>query len=162
MTSHSLMYWNTIPGLRVNITSGTTYPGPATLEGALDVINTSKLYYPASLGCSSYNILVPSTIYCTDPNLSVQSISGNSYNLNLFPNPINSGDIMIPYQLKTEANIQFKILDYTGRVVMNLDNEHKTVGTYNEQVNIDALANGVYLFKACINEKCQTIKFVKL
>ncbi len=97
--THSLMYWNTIPGLRVNITSGTTYPGPATLEGALDVINTSKLYYPASLGCSSYNILVPSTIYCTDPNLSVQSISGNSYNLNLFPNPVNSGNIIISYEL---------------------------------------------------------------
>ena len=59
--------------------------------------------------------------------------------------------------------IQFKILDYSGREVMILNNdEKKSMGKYTEQVNIDALADGVYLFTANINGTYQTIKFIKL
>ena len=58
--------------------------------------------------------------------------------------------------------MQFKIFDYSGRVVMILNDEKKSIGTYSEQVNINALADGVYLFTANINGKNQTIKFIKL
>jgi hypothetical protein len=87
---------------------------------------------------------------------------GSIYNLNLFPNPANSGDITIAYHLDENSYLQFKILDCTGRVLMTLHNENKPPGDYSEQINIDALANGVYLFAVIINGESQTIKFIKL
>jgi hypothetical protein len=149
---------------RLDITSGSTYPGPATLLGGLDMVRTSVINSPSTLHCSMYNKLDTIARICKDNTLGIPPvISGNSYNyLNLFPNPINSGEITITYQLNNNTNIQFKILDCIGRVVMNLDNENKTAGTYSEQVNIDALADGIYLFNANINGEYKTIKFIKL
>jgi hypothetical protein len=160
----SLMYWNESAWVqRVNITSGSTYPGPASLLGGLDMVSTSVAHTPASLGGCPFTMLVQSTINCKDPTLNIPVISENvNNNLNLYPNPINSGYITIAYQLNNNTNIQFKILDCTGRVVINLDNEHKVAGTYTEQVNIDALVDGIYLFTANINGIYKTIKFIKL
>jgi hypothetical protein len=158
----SLMYWNTVSGQREDITTGGTYPGPASLEGGLDMVNTSKTHSPASLGCSEYSILVPSLITCTDPTLNVPNISQNDNNVNLYPNPINNGDITIAYKLNEDALIQFKITDCTGRVLIALPQENKTQGDYTLRVNISNLAGGVYLFIANINGACQTVKFIKL
>ncbi len=158
----SLMYFNTVKGQRVNITTGSTYPGPASLLGGLDMVKTSIANSPSSLGCGSYSILVQSSINCTDPHLGVPVVSNSAYNLNLYPNPANNGNIIISYELNKNSFIQFKILDYSGREVMILNDEKKSIGTYTEQVNIDDLANGVYLFKANINGECKTIKFIKL
>jgi hypothetical protein len=106
--------------------------------------------------------LVQSAINCTDSHLGVPAVSNNAYNLSLYPNPANNGNIIISYELNKNSFIQFKILDYSGREVMILNDEKKSIGTYTEQVNIDDLANGVYLFKANINGECKTIKFIKL
>ena len=80
----------------------------------------------------------------------------------MYDNPINQGDLTIRYNLSEDSYIEFRILDYTGRVLIKLHEEHKTVGDYSEQINIDALAQGVYLFEANISGLCQTIKFIKL
>jgi hypothetical protein len=64
--------------------------------------------------------------------------------------------------LPKDSHIQFRIVDCTGRVVMNLDNTYKSAGNYSEQVNVSKLAKAIYLFTANINGECQTIKFVKL
>ena len=159
----SLMYFNTVKGQRVSITTGGTYPGPASLLGGLDMVKTSIANSPGSLGCGSYSILVQSAINCTDSHLGVPAVSNNAYNLSLYPNPANNGNIFISYELNKNSMIQFKILDYSGREVMILNNdEKKSMGKYTEQVNIDALADGVYLFTANINGTYQTIKFIKL
>jgi hypothetical protein len=156
--SLSLMFRTQIPGRRDSITGGKN-PGPQTLFGAFDMINTSVAYPP---NCLNDSILVTSTTQCIDPSLSVQIISGYPYNLNLFPNPINNGDITITYSLTKNSSIQFKILDCIGRTVINLGNMNKLAGEYSERVNVSALAGGVYLFTANINGECQTIKFIKL
>jgi hypothetical protein len=99
---------------------------------------------------------------CFDATLSVAVISKDAYNLNLYPNPIKSGDLTIEYQLSTDSYIQFKIIDCIGREVMVLQDEHKPPGIYTEQINIDAFARGIYLFVANINGELHTIKFIKL
>lgn len=151
-----------MPSKRNNIITGSTYPGPATLLGALDMINTSAVNSPSSLGCGSYSVLVPSLRYCIDPTLDVPYIPDNPYNIALFPNPINREDINIAYQLAKNSHVQLKIEDLTGRVIMLLKNETESVGTYGEKINIDFLANGVYLFSVNINGEIQTIKFIKI
>jgi len=159
----SLMYWSTIPGQRDSIPSqGARWPGPASLLGGWDMVNTSSAYFPRIFGCSSYNILEPGSKYCSDAKASVPLISTYQYNLNLFPNPISYGDLTIMYDLTENSTVQFRILDCTGRVVMNLTNENRPAGNYSQQVNITNLAEGVYLFTAIINGEQQTIKFIKL
>ena len=148
---------------RLDVTSGSTYPGPGSLLGALDMVKTSAANPPGIYGGCSYRILQPSTINCTDNNLGIPAISGNVNKFNLYPNPANGGNIIISYELNKNSIVQFKIFDYSGREVMILNNdEKKSMGKYTEQVNIDALADGVYLFTANINGTYQTIKFIKL
>ncbi|HTB31782.1 MAG TPA: T9SS type A sorting domain-containing protein, partial [Bacteroidia bacterium] len=113
-------------------------------------------------GCIAFKQLDTNSRYCIDPTLSVSVIPDNSYSLNLFPNPINTGDLTIAYQLTQDSYIEFRILDCTGRVIMKLDDEHKTAGDYSQKVNISNLAGGVYLFTANINGQCQTIEFIKI
>jgi len=161
--SASLMYWTQILGQRDSITSqGARWPGPATLLGGLDMVYSSNAFFPSDFGCSSYTELEPNSTGCRDATASVPLISTYPYNLNLFPNPINYGDLTITYELSENATVQFRILDCTGRVVMNLSNENRRAGNYSQQVNITNLAGGVYLFIAIINGQEQTIKFVKL
>jgi hypothetical protein len=158
----SLMYWNTAD-YRPFITTGGTFPAPASLLGGLDMVYTSAANNPVTLPdhCAD-SILKPSTRMCIDPTLSVAYVPKNTFNLNLFPNPIDRGALTITYEVTKNSYIQFKILDCIGRVVMTLSNENKPPGNYSEQINIDALAGGVYLFTANINGEFQTIKFIKL
>ena len=158
----SLMYWYTA-AYRPSIITGGTYPGPATLEGGLDVVNTSAApsNAPSLLGCS-YSILVPSTRMCVDPTLSVPTISKNGYSLNLYPNPTNGGNIMISYLLSKDSYIYFKITDCTGRVLISSLPQQKPAGDYTAGIDINNLSAGVYFFIATINGATQTIKFVKL
>jgi len=160
----SLMYWGTAPGRRDSITGCNLYPGPATLYGAFDMINTGIAWDPGSLppDFCTFNKLVTDTRECTDPTMSVPNISGNPYNLNLYPNPISYGDITVTYDLSQNAHVQFTVFDCTGRAIMNVGNENKPSGTYSVQVNTNNLAEGVYLFVANINGEIKTIKFVKL
>ncbi len=147
---------------RLDVTSGSTYPGPGSLLGALDMVKTSAANPPGIYGGCSYRILQPSTINCTDNNLGIPAISGNVNKFNLYPNPANGGNIIISYELNKNSIVQFKIFDYSGQEVMLLDNDKKVSGAYTENVNISELANGIYLFIANINGKCQIIKIIKL
>jgi hypothetical protein len=158
----SLMYRYESSGQRDSITSqGSYYPGPATLLGALDMINTSIANTPSALGCSSFNILILDSVQCNDATLSVPSLAVDSYNLNLYPNP-NNGLLTISYDLSNNSYIQFKIIDCIGREVMVLNNENKPPGSYKQQINIGVFANGVYMLIANIDGDSNTIKFIKL
>jgi len=159
----SLMYYTALNGVRDSIPGGSYYPGPATLYGAFDMINTSTAYNPISLpGHCVTNELVTDTKGCVDHKLAVPDISDNSLSLNLYPNPIGYGTLTITYALTTQSDIGFKIYDCTGRLIMNLGSDNKPPGAYNEQINTTTLAQGIYLFTAIVNGEYKTVKFVKL
>lgn len=154
----SLMYWYEPLGQRDSITSGTT--GPHAYDGALDMVRTDTTYYPPCYGDS---ILITSKVhYCEDPDLSVPAVSTNPYNLNLFPNPINYGNITVDYDLPASSSVQFEITDCTGRVLILLSRQQEAEGEYEKQVNVTNFAGGVYFFIATINEEVKTIKFIKI
>jgi len=161
--SLSLMYRYEPSGQRDSIPSqGARWPGPATLLGGIDMVNTSSALLPSDFRCDSYINLHSGVTDCRDAKLNMPVVSKNSYNLNLFPNPINYGNLTIAYDLTENSTVQFRILDCTGRPVITLPEEHKTPGNYNELISINNLAQGVYLFVANINGEIQVIKFVKL
>jgi len=164
--SLSLMFFKQFPGKpRVLIPSlGSYYPGPGTLLGAMDMVYTSVLpaNSPSNLSCGRYVILDTIPRGCFDPSLNVTDISESTYDINLYPNPTNSGQITIAYQLNENAYIQFKIFDCMGREVIKITDEHKMAGKYMIPINVANLARGVYLLTANINGVCQTIKFIKL
>jgi hypothetical protein len=154
----SLMYFQAFLTQRVGITSGGVFPGPQTLFGADDVVRTSV----ARKNACKDGTLKKSTICLTDTTVGIQNISESTNNLSAFPNPIHNGFITIDYQLDNYAYIQFKIVDITGREVLGLNEEHKPAGTYSQEINIDNLAQGVYLFVANINGQFKTVKFIKI
>jgi hypothetical protein len=143
--------------MRRNLLTG-AYPGPQTLYAGFDVVNTSAVNTPSC----SYGKLAPSPRTCVDPTLAVGTVSENQYQLSLYPNPVSNQDLTISYELTEDSYVQFKIIDYRGREMMILANEHKPPGTYKEEININGFANGIYLFVANINGSIQTIKFIKL
>ena len=169
--------------------SGTLYPDDIQLN---HVSNPSDLMYysagpgnpfkdiiswPSSTQEAAKNVLDSSSSVMISPcpfpqiirNLNpvcstfgISTISTNEFQLDVFPNPASSNYITVSYQLNKNASVEFKIVDYTGREVIALNDEKKSAGTYNEQVNISELAEGIYLFIANINGEYQTIKFIKL
>ena len=150
----SLMYRSRPPGRRDSIPEGSQ-----TLDGAFDMINTSKAYTPH---CLNDSILLTSSTACTDPDLSVPIISVHAYNLNLFPNPTNGNGVTIAYELPANSTVQFKITDCLGRALFILPQKQEAAGGHSEQFNVTNFSQGVYIFIANINGECQTIKFIKL
>ncbi len=160
----SLMFWNTVEGYRVTIISGSKFPGPASLLGGLDMVNTSSAYTPSSLdsACNYFTILMPNTKNCPDATAGVPTISEMTNSLSVYPNPISGGNITIAYQLVKNAYIEFKIVDAIGRSVLTLNYEHQPPGTYTQELRTDILAPGVYFLVANINGFNQTVKFIKI
>lgn len=160
---NSLMYYNDAPGRRDSIPEGSYYPGPATLYGAFDMVNTGVAWNPNILtGHCPDNTLVTDTRECKDKTLNVVDIPNNPFNLNLYPNPINSGALTLTYNLTSNSSVEFNIFDCSGRLLMKLDNGNMAQGNYSQQLNTDNLAQGIYLFSVIINGESRTIKFVKI
>jgi hypothetical protein len=154
--STSLMYYKFRQGRRVNILSG-TWVGPQTLYAGFDVVSTDSAFID---GCKDGTLKnIPR--FCRDATLDIPPIVENGYNLTLYPNP-SSGNIMVAYQLSSNSDVQFKITDCIGRVVVLLPQKNESPGTYREQIQVNTLAQGVYLFIANINGEFKTIKFIKL
>jgi len=152
----SLMYYKFKNGRRVNILSG-TWVGPQTLYGGFDVVSTDSAFTD---GCKDGTLKnIPRS--CRDATLDIPLVSENENNLTLYPNP-SSGNITVAYQLSANSDVQFKITDCIGRIVVLLPEKHETTGIYHEQIEVSTLAQGVYLFIANINGEFQTLKFIKL
>ena len=60
-----------------------------------------------------------------------------------YPNPFNPGT-MIRYELKEASNVSLKIYDQLGKEVVELINEEKPAGTYEEKFDGSKLASGIY------------------
>lgn len=153
----ALMYAAVSPGgIRRDVLSGSE-----TVVGAMDVIHTSVATLPNNT-CTYSVVFVAPGSNCNPFGSGVSNLLQNEYGFSIFPNPVNDENIIVSYQLNKNAFVQFKIVDYTGREVMMLDNEKKTAGTYSERINISTLAEGIYLFMANINGEYQTVKLIKL
>jgi hypothetical protein len=132
----------------------TTWPSSdqAAAKNAID----SSL--SVSISSCGYTRMIPDSAGCS--TLGIETLTALIGQLNVFPNP-SDGDITISYQLNTNAQVKFKLMDYLGREVLTVKSGEKTEGVNSEKVNIANLASGIYFLVANINGSSQTVKIVK-
>jgi hypothetical protein len=125
-------------------------------DAAHNVIDSSSTVYIGSCG---YAQITPiSNPGCS--SLGIETITALVGQLDVFPNPAD-GDITINYQLNTNAQVNFKLMDYLGREVLTVKSGERTQGANNEKLNIANLASGIYLLVANINGASQTVRIIK-
>lgn len=96
---------------------------------------------------------VGSVVVAVDPCLGLQSYSGSSNSINVYPNP-NNGVFTVVMTNADEKNIE--VVDVTGRVVFSAS----TVSNATD-INITALASGVYYVKVKSATANDVVKVVK-
>lgn len=74
----------------------------------------------------------------------------NEYNINLYPNPVQSV-LTIEYQLEKAAKIDIRVYDIIGKEVSALSLGNKPAGNYKEELSASQLQNGLYLYTLYIN-----------
>lgn len=87
--------------------------------------------------------------------------NSNLYYLNFYPNPVTTGFAKLQVYTGQDAIATLKILDYTGKVVLNTGHINLQHGNYNTlQINCDGLASGLYFFVFDTGTKVYIDKFV--
>ncbi|HTB31902.1 MAG TPA: T9SS type A sorting domain-containing protein, partial [Bacteroidia bacterium] len=77
--------------------------------------------------------------------LGTQSLKSNDRQLTIYPNPTN-GNLSLNYSTNSSGNVQISIIDELGQIVYTT-NETKVAGNYNEQLNLENLASGIYTLR---------------
>ncbi len=88
--------------------------------------------------------------------LSVNGIDGNnlSFELRLSPNPFKSKVIV---EGISAQDVELQLFDLSGKMLLK-----KTINTTDNEIDVQGVEEGVYLFKISVNGKEQTTKMIKL
>jgi len=65
-------------------------------------------------------------------------------NIEVFPNPTKDG-ANLKFYLQEEGDVRVTLMDYTGKVVSEVTNQHMNVGTQNVKINTTNIARGSYI-----------------
>jgi len=89
--------------------------------------------------------------------LGIESLSGNTAALTIFPNPANN-NVQLSYNLNETSKISGKLFNLNGELVCDLFSEVQNPGKQSAAVRLPfGLDKGMYMIKLFINEK-QTIE----
>jgi hypothetical protein len=80
---------------------------------------------------------------CGGAKLVDNASTSNSGTFNIYPNPAST-EVAIIFSSDREENYSIRIVDVTGRVVIN-QNEASVIGDNQYQLNLSSLAKGVYM-----------------
>jgi len=95
----------------------------------------------------------------TSDNISVKEVP-NSFSLgNAFPNP-SSQDVTIAFDLKTNNNVNIKLVNLVGQEVMNIANDKFSAGANEVKFNVSNLAGGVYFYTMTVDGVSQSQKIM--
>jgi hypothetical protein len=90
----------------------------------------------------------------------VGSISNNALTLfAAYPSPSNS-NVNISYNLPRTSDVTIKVMDMTGKAVMQFDNQGQAEGSHVQTVDVNTLAAGTYLYSISANGSMMFSKFV--
>ncbi len=81
--------------------------------------------------------------------------------LTCIPNPF-AQTVSVRFQLPTAGRVKLQIFDISGRAVADIMDEEKPAGRVEAIWNPQGLANGVYLLKVTLPERCLTSKLMLL
>lgn len=76
-----------------------------------------------------------------------------------YPNPANQST-ELTFSLGTAGNVSVQVLDYTGRVIRDINLGEMAAGNHNYVLNTSDYAQGLYLLNLNLNETSTSTKFV--
>lgn len=80
--------------------------------------------------------------------------------LEIFPNP-SASNVTLKFNLKSKADITFKLLNFLGKEVFSTERKDLTSGFHSVQININDLPPGLYLGKmSASNGQSQSLKLM--
>ena len=84
----------------------------------------------------------------------------NAWNLTVFPNP-TSTNLNVSFNLPKEDEMSIAIYDMAGKVVLEKKLGIKAMGKYQEELNISALPNGIYVCRISGGNNSITKQIIK-
>lgn len=121
-------------------------------------LNSDTLLYSASRGRIMGIKADTSTIII---DVKDEPLLPTSINISNYPNPFNNGTI-IQFTLNESAHVKLIIVDVLGKLITELVNEDKYIGTYRVRFNPTDLASGIYYCVANVGDKMITRKIMFL
>jgi hypothetical protein len=104
-------------------------------------------------------------VYIDDINVggptSVQTIQAQDIGLSVYPNPFSSGT-RVSYQLENNEHVSLQLVDLSGRIIQNIQNEVKSAGSHTADINSAGLESGVYFLRVQIGNAVITEKVIHL
>jgi hypothetical protein len=86
----------------------------------------------------------------------VEALTGSTM-LNIYPNPANT-DFRVDFTLDQESDVQIRIIDLTGKVILGLPVEKLAAGPVSKLLNVSEIAAGNYILQISINEQIENKK----
>ncbi len=139
------MVWNTIPEQYKDYE---TYLVDRRINKFYDLKTINKIELPAYYKENNFSLLIGTQNYI---NSIKQSLLPSEYTLyQNYPNPFNAGTV-IRYSLPYESEINITLYNIVGEVVKEIINTKQTEGYYEQQIQMNNFASGVYFYR--INAK---------
>jgi hypothetical protein len=111
-----------------------------------------------------YDVVVTAANGCTaSDTINVNVISGiaentnTAFHVNVYPNPSNSSNFMLNFDIEERGNVEIKILSTLGLVVYS-ENLENFQGEYQKKIRIENFAPGIYFADILKGDKRSTIK----
>lgn len=95
----------------------------------------------------------------TSTNIAVKEVP-NSFTLgDAYPNP-SSNDVTIDFDLKSNNNVNIKLVNLVGQEVMNIANENFAAGSRSVKFNVSNLTAGIYFYTMTVDGVSQSQKIM--
>jgi len=106
------------------------------------------------------NIYVDDINIIDEPILSTDEITVDKNNLEIFPNPSNTGFTTLQLDQQSASDVRIEIYDALGKKLPNLWNGKLTAGNHSLELDVNDLPPGVYTLRIVDDYTIRTGKFV--
>jgi len=91
----------------------------------------------------------------------INEIQNNPFSLTVIPNPVTGDNGKLVYVLDANSKVSSTIVDLTGKVITQLNEENEVAGAHEITINSNQkLAAGIYFARLVVNGSAYTKKFV--
>lgn len=96
---------------------------------------------------SEFSSDADSLSFVVETPTSIRSNQQSEMELNVFPNPLASGNLNVSYTLETISEVNLEVYDLSGKLVVQKNEGYQSPGGYTIEMDLKDLPKGVYLFK---------------